>query len=678
MSSPAAKEEYEALLSLPEMVYPVRRAELAYTLLGRSEEFVQYYEQNRFGETVVAGTTASAAVLIDEKNEKRSFLSALTGDDVTVGTDRIFFSKTLPHLCASVVGFAAVEAAMEMGNFIDGADGEEETDLKSADEVDGDRSRRMQRSIRKQEGTTASTARFRESSERYERALIAELGNVLRARATRATLPELVRASSLMAIFRSALRIVYPSSTTRRHDKEMLALDGGILMVATRIAQEEQLKVTSAIVSDDQKVPLLVSEIPASIAGSVGNRRTNTMTGIPDPEVTGLPFGLSHLTQAPSKADLEFQEQVRTSFNRAPLDESFTFSSSVPLVLQAVHARAIACAAFALSQEELAQKFPEKSGSRPAGYVLDCVEEIINVAAIGMKDSDNVIEEGSVDKAVQVMANIAAFQHCIPRFLGTLIRGLCHIGLIRGDELEATVSYAEKILKAADRSCDTQVGSTYSLVYEICRNKIDSHINYALENFQWVAKASRDIPNAYCEGLIGYLRSVFASLGPMDEGSRTGLHFSCCGHVAERLVKHLSARPGDTATMDDSGLPPIARIDAFGIKNLALDCEEFEKFADSTGILQLRDCFSELRTLTSIMLDKELPILLQSSNAAARRRKYPILSMDKILSILEKYVGTGLGEKLMGGGTRGSADILLLDKKEVTNLIKLVKTQVVS
>lgn len=237
-------------------------------------------------------------------------------------------------------------------------------------------------------------------------------------------------------------------------------------------------------------------------------------------------------------------------------------------------------AAFALTQEELGQKFPPKKGSASAVYVLECVEEFVGVAAGAMKDSENVVQEGSVDKAVQVMANIAALQHCLPRFFGTLMRGMCHIGLIKSEELEDTFAYCEKTLKGADRSCDSQVGSTYSLVYEICRNKIDSHINYALENFNWVAKATRDMPNAYCEGLIGYLRSVFASLGPMDEGSRAGLHFSCLGHVSERLVKLLSGKPGDTASMDDGGIPPITRIDAFGIKNLASDVEEFERFAD--------------------------------------------------------------------------------------------------
>ena len=55
-------------------------------------------------------------------NREVSSLSSLTGDDVSVGTDRIFFANVLLHLCASVTaGFSAVEleAALELGHFVD-------------------------------------------------------------------------------------------------------------------------------------------------------------------------------------------------------------------------------------------------------------------------------------------------------------------------------------------------------------------------------------------------------------------------------------------------------------------------------------------------------------------------------------------------------------------------------
>lgn len=631
------KEDDRLLLALPESVHPVRRAELAFTLLGKTDEFVDYYESNRFGETKVVGDRG--------EGERKSYLSALTGDDVTQGTHRVFFAKTLSHLCASVTGFCAVEAALEMGNF----DDDEDTVL----EMNGGKNGSKGKSIGPKH-ESMSAGGFHESSERYERSLIAELGSVFRSRSVYAQFGELIRASVLMSVMRASLKIVHPSSTTRRLDKDLLTVDKDILITAIKLAQDEQMKVTSGLVHDDMKIPMLVAE--AEIRHDPNKRG---VTGIPDPEVCGLPFGLSNMIQVPQKAELDFQERSRTSYNRASMDEAYTFSPCVPVVVRSLHARAIACAAFALSQLELGQSFPEKTCSPAAGFLLDCVERCADAAAIGLKDSSNIVDEGSVEKAVQVMANISALQHCLPRLFGTLMRGMCHTGLIRSEEVESTFAYAERSLKIAEKSCDAQVGSTYSLVYEICRNKIDSHINLALENFQWVAKAARDMPNAYCEGLIGYLKSVFASLGPMDEGSRAGLHFSCCGHVAERLVKLLSGKPGDTATFDDSGLPPITRIDAFGIKNLAVDCEEFERFADTTGVPQLRDCFNELRVLTSVMLDKELPILLLPENAAARRRKYPILSLEKVFNILEKYQGTGLVSLVYDRFEQGSSAVLI-------------------
>lgn len=623
----------------------MRRAEIAYKLLGKSEDFVKYYEQNRFGDVQIGSGKDG------DGKDARSSLSSLTGDDVTVGTDRIFFAKSLPHLCASVVGFSAVEAALELGHFVDE---EEDEKIKMAAGAEAP-------------GQQTVATRFRESSERYERALVTELGNLLRRRSKGAMLAELVRASSLMAAFRSALKITHPSSTTRRFDRELLAMDVDILMTALKVAQEEQLKATSTLVTGDSKQPLVAGfRYPTKKEGN-----------IPDPEQIGLPFGLSDLKQpSKNKGDSLGQSQTSLGSGRGGDAEDFyTFSQSVPLVIRSIHARAIACAAFAQSQEELGQTFLQKKGSGAACYVFDCVEECVNVAAVGMKDADNTVDEGNIDKAVQVMANIAALQHSLPRLFGTLMRGMCHVGMIRSEQLAETFQYAESTLKGADKACDNQVGGMYSLVYEICRNKIDAHLNYALDGFNWVAKSARDMPNAYCEGLIGYLRSVFDSLGPMDEGSRAGLHFSCCGHVSERLVRLISERPVEGVSAMHSGLPPISKIDAFGLNNLSRDVEEFRKFAEGTGVPQLVDCFDELKSITDAMLDKDLPILLQPENSNNRKKKYPYLSLEKVGNILEKYVGSsgGMGMNLLGGG-KGSGDILVLDKKDVANLLRLVRS----
>ena len=169
----------------------MRRAEHAFSLLGRTEEFVQYYESNRFGETKTA------------ESDKKSVLSALTGDDVSVGTSRVFFAKTFPHLCASIAGFCSVEAALELGNFVE--EEEDSPTRKSNDTADS------------KNGSLNSGA-FREASERYERSLMTELGQLFRTRAVRANLGELIRSSTLLSSLRASLKICHPSSSTRRFD----------------------------------------------------------------------------------------------------------------------------------------------------------------------------------------------------------------------------------------------------------------------------------------------------------------------------------------------------------------------------------------------------------------------------------------------------------------------------
>eukprot|EP00956_Cyclotella_meneghiniana_P025120 scaffold51741_cov86-Cyclotella_meneghiniana.AAC.1 len=642
-------DDQSKLVSLPETVHPVRRAELAFKILGREDEFRQYYESNRFGDMKITNSDV-------EKNESRSSLSSLTGDDVSLGTDRIFFAKSLPHLCASLVGFSAVEAALELDNFQDDDDdaaiGGGTTDKKDAKAKAG-------------VNISASSGRgssFRESSERYERALVAELGNLLRKRAVGATLVELARASCLVAAFRSALKIVHPSSTTRKSDKELLAMDVDIIMTCLKVAQEEQLKATAKYVADDRKVPMQVPK--THIGGSSNNFGVGVLSedGVdtsysskaPPEEVLNFPFGLYELKQkqisnALDMMDPSLRTQRGTMNQILAENELFTFSQSVPNIIRSIHARAIVFAAFALSQEELGQVFASKQGGGIAGYILDCVEECVAVAAVGMKDGYTHFDELTVEQAVQITADISALQSILPRLFGTFMRGLCHIGLVKSDQVETTFEYADSVLKGANKSCDTQVANMYSAVYEICRNKIDMLIDFSLENFSWVCKSARDSPNAYAESLVEYMRTTFQCLGPMDDGSRAGLHFSCCGHVSERLVRLLTdaceepeSRGKQSTSPKNGGIPPISKIDAFGLKNLSMDIQHFEAFADSTGVGQLRECFNELKSLAAALLDKDLPVLLLPENSHARRRKYPFLSLEKVYCILEKYVGTGL------------------------------------
>ena len=655
------EEDEEKLASLPESVHPVRRAEAAFALLGRIDEFRSYYEQNRFGDMRI-GSADSKSDAEGDKNEVRSYLSSLTGDDVSLGTDRVFFAKSLPHLCASVVGFSAVEAALELGNVDDEPEHEAtEAVVGLTEGASGEKDLSENKLVNQSTPASSASGSFREGSARYERSLINELGVILRSRAIGATLAELARSSALMTSFRSSLKVVHPSSATRRCDKELLAMDVDIIMTGLKVAQEEQLKATNKMVCDDKKEAMKVPR-------GQEFRSVDQNPSREEPEVKNFPLGLHKLKQKPLvDTSLEI-DRGTLHYMHAAQEERFTFSSSVPCVVRSIHARTITFAFFSICQEELGQVFAFKKGGGIAGYVLDCVENCVAVAAVGMKEGYQHLDELTVEQAVQIIANISALQSTLPRLFGIIMRGLCHVGMVRGDQLEETFQYADSTLRGADKSCDQEIGAMYSLVYEICRNKIDMLMNFSLENFQWVSKSTRDMPNAYCESLIEYMRNTFRSLAPMDEGSRAGLHFSCCGHIAERLVKLLTdkAKPskddGESSQhgpssneKDDGGLFPINKIDAFGLKNLSVDVVEFMSFADGTGVPQLGECFNELKCLVDVMLDRDLPMLLLPDNESVRRRKYPFVTLDKLLSILEKYSGMGLSDKLMGSSGKSTS-----------------------
>ena len=69
-------------------------------------------------------------------------------------------------------------------------------------------------------------------------------------------------------------------------------------------------------------------------------------------------------------------------------------------------------------------------------------------------------------------------------------------------------------------------------------------------------------------------------------------------------------------------------------------------------------------------------MLLNPENENARRRKHPFLQLDLIANVLEKYQGSGgIGNKLLGAS--GTAEkFLILEKKEITQLLRVVKAQI--
>ena len=113
--------------------------------------------------------------------------------------------------------------------------------------------------------------------------------------------------------------------------------------------------------------------------------------------------------------------------------------------------------------------------------------------------------------------------------------------------------------------------------------------------------------------IIGFLNITFMWLTHLPQSAREAAHFTCCSKVANSLLEYI--------------LSPskVHVINTFGIA--ALDLKKLENFADNCGIIQLRNCFSELSELINIILSPELPILIE--NPTRRKTSFPKIDSTK-------------------------------------------------
>lgn len=146
--------------------------------------------------------------------------------------------------------------------------------------------------------------------------------------------------------------------------------------------------------------------------------------------------------------------------------------------------------------------------------------------------------------------------------------------------------------------------------------------------------------------------------------AREGIHFASCSHI-------------NTVMMDTLLDGKVARgVNTNGLYNLNVDVAALENFADSCGIMQLRECFAEIRQTLGAMLHRDINTIML--DASLREGVYPKIHTAKLVSILERYKPLGVFSQIKGqqkteAGT--VVDLPYLDKKKVTEYVKALKHQ---
>lgn len=235
------------------------------------------------------------------------------------------------------------------------------------------------------------------------------------------------------------------------------------------------------------------------------------------------------------------------------------------------------------------------------------------------------------------------------------------------------------------------------LVFELIQRKTDELLG-GMCFIEWEAASPspQSQPRPYVDDVVSYLQVTFMCLTHLPKMAREGIHFASCAHI-------------NTAMLDLWLCDPkrVKGVNTNGLYNLSVDVAALEEFADSCGVLQLRECFAELRQTLGTLLHRDVHTLLL--DAGLREGVFPKVQTAKLVAILEKYkplglfaqVGRGVGGRTrsnnactyttppppptfpssqqvknqQGGAGGGPADLPHLDKKRVAEYLKALRHQ---
>lgn len=144
--------------------------------------------------------------------------------------------------------------------------------------------------------------------------------------------------------------------------------------------------------------------------------------------------------------------------------------------------------------------------------------------------------------------------------------------------------------------------------------------------------------------------------------AREVIHFASCSHIS--LVM-------SSALMDPKQVP---KINTNGLYNFSVDLAALEDFADSCAVMQLRECFAELRQTLGAMLHRDIDTIMK--DAVLREGVLPKLNASKLVVLLDKYRPQALLSQVRNQQRQDAPpDLPYLDKKKVAEYIKALKQQ---
>jgi hypothetical protein len=210
--------------------------------------------------------------------------------------------------------------------------------------------------------------------------------------------------------------------------------------------------------------------------------------------------------------------------------------------------------------------------------------------------------------------------------------------------------YVSSTLTELLASIKTLTNKAQDLMFELLSNKIENLLDASLlfidfepETFTinsgYLSNSSINIQNLIhnlrfdgfnaflvhdnIDSIIEFLKITFMCLTHLPKVIRETVYYISCYKLANCFLEFLMSSK-------------VSRLNVFAILSLDADCKRLIQFAESCGIMHLKECFDELSQMIAALLSPDLPAF--GDNSFLRNSSFPRLNPLKFAVLLDKVI----------------------------------------
>eukprot|EP01038_Epipyxis_sp_PR26KG_P011269 gene11269-15120_t len=326
------------------------------------------------------------------------------------------------------------------------------------------------------------------------------------------------------------------------------------------------------------------------------------------------------------------------STSRVFMAQTFPFSAAVPILMKELHIIAVRFFIFLMKNNNYLNT---------SEYI--CKSMTNAIGAICKSLSHELTKDGSdtpLSKACQISIDVAAIVLAADHLWTIIENGLVSYRFT--EKLDLILSTA---INQSNAQLRLIINQAQDLIFELLSNKIEDLLgSLVFINFEPDVLPSSSHDSV--DEVIEFLTITFMCLTHLPKSIREAVHFTCCSRVANGIINYILSNR-------------VQSINALSLLAFEYDTKKLMIFAESCGIIHLKQCFEEFQELIRAVLHPDLPLF--GDNQQLRKSLFPHLSPMKLASLLDKVSPSSI--------VASSNNIPRLERTMVKTVAKKLRTQ---